>query len=194
MQNQAAPAALKITNWTPTLAAHTRGGPGDNAALGGRQEGAGTRWLLNIDIAPLRIADALAVRAWLHSLRGRAGTCVLTVPGDLAGAGNGTGTLTGNVAAGDTSLTVTGATAGALIVGNLMHIADASAGEGQLLRIVTVAGSSVTFRPALRSAYLATETLTFGAVAARWRIVDVPAIPLRNSRSVGFSIDLEEAY
>lgn len=194
MQNQTAPAALKITNWTPTLAAHTRGGPGDNATLGGRQAGAGTRWLLNIDVAPLRVADALAVRAWLHSLRGRAGTCVLTVPGDLAGAGDGTGTLTSGVAIGDTTLTVTGATAGALIAGNLMHIATATAGTGQLLRIVSVAGSTVTFRPALRAAYLATESLTFGAVAARWRVVDTPAIPLRNGRSAGFSIELEEAY
>jgi hypothetical protein len=203
MQNVAAPAALKWSKWSLELVGHTRGlvtTTGDGRAA----EGQGARWRLSLDVVPMKTADALAVRAWLHSLRGRSGTCLIHLlpyiggPGGLASAGS--GTLNATAAAASRTVVVSSVVHGAFQEGRLLYAGSATAGAGQLFRIVGVSSSgnihTCTVEPAVRVA-IASGQVAYGGsgMATRWRLAgDSPAIPMTNLHSLPFTLELEEAY
>ena len=219
-----APLALKIQKWTLTLVGHTRGVVGQSGA-GQTAEGDGARWRFSASIPAMALADARAARAWLHSLRGQSGTCLVRVPGrmltltppalnddndsttltdddgttlltddDLADT-DGTGVTSAASAAGDTTATITNATTGALVAGTLAYIGVPGEGTGQLVRVVSVASTTITFQPKLRAAAAAGTRVAFGRVFGHWRLAgDPPEIPFVNSRSLPFVLELEEAY
>lgn len=224
MRYARAPLALKIQKWNLTLVGHTRGLVGPENA-GQVAEGDGARWRLSVSIPAMSAADARTVRAWLHSMRGQAGSCVFRVPGNMlttvppalnddddatallddddatvltdddTAPGDGTGVTTAAAIVGATSVAITNATTGALVAGTLAYIGDPGSGTGQLVRVVSVSGTTITFQPKLRAAVSAGTRVAFGRVFGHFRLAgDVPEIPFVNSRSQPFQIELEEAY
>lgn len=86
MTDAAWPTVIKIVSGIPEVEAHYRG----SAGAGGhysfeRSPGAAWRWRLTA--APMVIADALAVRAFLHSLRGAYGAIAVPLPARTTEAG-----------------------------------------------------------------------------------------------------------
>ena len=169
MQNAPAPAALKWSTWTLALAGHTRGVAGI-AGAGQLAAGQGSRWRLSLGIVPMAANDALATRAWLHSLRGRSGSAVIQLlPKQLTGPvsssrliiftdgtpfsdGTGFETITsynGGTSGVINSALAAGATSGVFnvndgampVVGDLAYIGSAIAGAGQLVRLTAVSAA-----------------------------------------------------
>lgn len=82
MQNVPWPTAAHFTLNTLDQMAHSRGG----ASAGGDysfERGPGARWQGALEVPPMANTDAFAFRAFLHSLRGRAGTFLLPIPRPL---------------------------------------------------------------------------------------------------------------
>jgi hypothetical protein len=78
------PSAAKIRERDLHVQAHTRGRFGE----GGEQafiKRPGDRWRGSIDVAPMLIDDALAFRALMHSLHGRAGEVLVPFKDELGG-------------------------------------------------------------------------------------------------------------
>jgi hypothetical protein len=79
MQNLTWPPAAKIADHEVTIQAHSRGA----ATRGGHyffERGPGARWRARLEVPAMRTSDALTFRAFLHALRGRAGTFLLALP------------------------------------------------------------------------------------------------------------------
>lgn len=195
MQDVEAPAALRYNGWQLAIHGHTRAAGAASRIGAGR----GASWRLRLDVVPMRTADALQVRAWLHALRGRSGSAIITLPGQAQMAAgpypeDATATLASSASANATAVTLAGLSpAGTVVPGVLLRIG--SAPTGQLVRATSVAGAVVTFQPALRAARAAGTAVAVGRVAARWRLAgETPAVPLVRSRSLPFSIEFEEAW
>lgn len=219
MRNREWPYFAKWTGGLPTVEAHSRGaiGAGGHYSYG---IAGGARVVWQINVVPMVTSDALKFRAFLHSLRGAAGTFRITMPAPrvAGGAASGkqgysdttlhsdgtpfsdnvdsgvtqisTGTVSGGAASGATSFTVSGFTA---IQGAWMTVATAS-GQ-QLVRVSSVSGSTVTVRPALRATVAVGAVLHHGPVTAAFRLIgNPPAVPLIVLRSKGLTLDCEEAY
>ena len=219
MRNVYWPAAAKWTGSLPTIEAHSRGGYGTfgHYAYG---IGGGARVTWSIDVVPMCTSDALKFRAFLHSLRGPAGSFLMRMPTPRLASADTLGPLgysddtlhsddtpfsddvadwaaveqvgTANVAAaaGATSLTVIEFTAE---VGAWMTVVTAAG--TQLVRVVSEAGGAVGIRPALRAAVASGAAVTHGPVYAAFRLIgNAPAVPLILQRSQGFTIDCEEVY
>lgn len=73
------PITTKISEWTTAVRAHSRGLSnlsGDYAF----SRAPGASWFAAVSVPPMRTADALKFRAFLHSLRGKSGTFWFTPP------------------------------------------------------------------------------------------------------------------
>ncbi len=184
MRNQTWPAAARIADWSLAITAHSRGDTG----AGGHYEferAPGASWAGSFTVPPMSTANALAFRAFLHSLRGRSGTFSIAVP-DRATATTARTTAT-SAAAGATSLTLVDASG--LQRGDNLLLA------GQLFRIGAVSGGAVTVRPRLRAAIAGGTAGTSGPVVAAFRLAgDPPAVQLINGRSAAVQVEIEEAY
>ena len=219
MRNQTWPAAAKIRDWSLGIVAHSRGDTG----AGGHYEferGPGAKWSGTISVPPMTTANALAFRAFLHSLRGRSGTFYLTMPSHAIAADTCTNRSSGLTRFTDctrfsdgtqfsdawtaTAFSLSGtltssADAGATSV-KLSKIGALAAGDtlligGQLLRVISISGFDVTVRPRLRSAVTGGTAFSAGAVAGLFRLTtDAPIVPLVNGRSLDVTLEIEEAY
>lgn len=219
MRNREFPTFAKYTGDLPTVEAHSRGGRGEFGHYSfGKGGGARVTWRLNL--VAMATANALEMRAFLHSLRGSGGTFVMRMPAPriaggvssgLQGYSDGTlhsdgtpfsdtvdssvmqvsaGTSSGVVASGASSVTVSGFTP---VAGAWMTLATANG--PQLVRVSSVSGSTAEFRPALRAAVASGAQIHHGPVTAAFRVIgNVPAVPLILTRSREFALDCEEAY
>lgn len=190
MRNLTLPAAFKSVSWSVSVAGHTRGAPTREGA-GVYARGSGARIVGQFVAAPMATAEALAVRAFFHRLRGRAGTFFAPIPG--TGTITGTATVDTTAAAGASSVVLTGVSGLTIAPGMWAVIGDLTAG-GQMVRVVSVSGSTIDVRPRLRAAQASTTAVTFGRVSGLFRLSDrVPMISMRNGRSAGFTVEFEEA-
>lgn len=209
MRNREWPAFAKWTGELPTVEAHSRGGAGafGHYSFG---VGGGARVTWSINVVPMIASDALKFRAFLHSLRGGAGTFTIAMPvqnvaaskqgysdGTLHSDGTPfsdavafTGTAGGAASAGANSISVSGFTA---TQGSWMAVETANG--SQLVRVVSVSGGTVGVRPALRAAVSSGATIMQGPVTGTFRLIgNPPAVPLIVLRSKGITVDCEEAY
>jgi hypothetical protein len=217
MQYRQIPEVVRRSAGAPTIEAHSRGNVGSGGHYNFATAG-GARVTWSMQIVPMCNADALRVRAWLHSLRGPSGGAWLTMPTQRRPAGavgyysddaphsDGSGfadsasdgstvadRINGSAAAGATSLNLLDGGAASFLVGDWMAV-DTTTGR-QIVRISGVSGVTVSFRPALRASALAFAAVRTGAIGAQFRLVgNPPAVPLINGRSREFTLDLEEAY
>lgn len=216
MQWRQWPTFAKIHSGGPTVEAHSRGG--ENA--GGHYSyivGGGARIVWKLSVPPMQTKDALRFRAFLHSLRGAAGTLELVMPfakplpaftAHFNGYTDGTvhtddtayddavsydtaffqsGTVAA-AAAGAEVLSITGATP---VVGEWLKVQTADG--PQCVRVFGVAAPQAFVRPRLRAA-LTSSTVHVGQVSCTFRLVgNAPAVPLVNGRSLALDIELEEA-
>jgi hypothetical protein len=79
MRHREWPAFAKLRSQSIDVGAHSRGGEnrGGHYAF---ERAPGARFLGTVAVPPMRISDALRFRAFLHSLRGRAGSFRLRMP------------------------------------------------------------------------------------------------------------------
>ncbi len=221
MRGQTWPAAAKIREWTVGIVAHSRGDTG----AGGHYEferAPGAKWAGSISVPPMAASDAVAFRAFLHSLRGRSGSFYFTVPSRFSGLGacptrpggkavfydctkfsDGTpfsDTYTGTGGSGTIAGTTTAnVAAGAAVIPvndpTGLQVGDIIVVNSQLLRITGISGSDLTVRPRVRSAISSGATWVVGTVSALFRLAsDAPVVPIVNGRSLELSLDIEEAY
>lgn len=210
MRNLALPAFVKFRDKTLGVAAHTRGlaEPGAAPRL---TTGRGARWVGSLDIVPLVRAEAFALRAWLHRMRGQAGSFLLQLSEPIVGDltrytdtttfsdgttfddNEGATFLISDVAAGASVIVSTVA----VEIGTIVEIGD---GSGfQTVRIVGSSGSApavnLTVKPAIRRA-MTGATITTAGVRLPLRLAgEAPAVPIvPGGRSAGVRIDIEEAY
>lgn len=218
MRNRAWPDFAKWAGDLPTVEAHSRGGRGafGHHAFG---VGGGARVTWSINVVPMTTENALRFRAFLHSLRGSAGTFRIAMPAPNVSGSIGVpegysddtlhsddtpfsdstdstlmqltaGATSATASAGATSMSVTGVTP---IVGAWMTVATANG--PQLVRVTSFSAPTVGIRPALRAAVASGAVVHHGPVTATMRVIgNVPAVPLIVLRSKGFSLDCEEAY
>lgn len=102
---------------------------------------------------------------------------------------------TGTISVGSDALNVSSdvAASGLFRDGAYAYIGS-PAGVGQLFRIVSVSGSSAVVRPKARAAFSG-QPLSVGAVRAPFRLAgETPRIPLTVTKSLPFSVELEEVY
>lgn len=189
MLNQAWPSAAKVDEWSLLIEGHTRGAASrEGAATWSRGQGA--HWVGRLSVLPMITADALKFRAFLHSLRGRSGSFLLPIPG-VQGVTLGSRTLAADIAADASSLTLSSSHAS--FVAGAYFTLGALGTDGQLLRVVSVSGTTVTFRPRARVAFTAGAAISVGPVSGLFRLAEsTPAIPLRVGRSASFGFAIEE--
>lgn len=194
MRNTFPPATLKYRAWSLTLSQHTRGAA-EGVAHYAYARGRGARWVARMEIVPCSVADGLTNRAWLHSLRGRAGTFYLTTrAANAQTAAQGQAILAAEAAEGasEMSLTIT-ANGGALQPGTFALITT-TIGD-QLVQVATVSGGTVSFRPRLRASVAVSSLVKFGVVQAEFRLAGaVPKIPFRLDHAESWQLEIEEAY
>jgi hypothetical protein len=209
---------LKFRSYSWALEGHTIGAQPQT----GTTEYAGTRgarWTFTGEIVPMSLADARAVRAWIHSLRGQAATgdAILptgyrnpafdTLTGDeLARFDDGSGetfddgttfddyvfqyAFTATAAAGATSVTAVGDVS-ALQAGDMLLV---QGDRPQIVKCVSVASQTVEFVPALRRAVSATS-FAFGQLSFPVRMLgETPKVPFMSARSEAFQIQFVEPY
>jgi hypothetical protein len=192
MQNVAWPIAAKVSEWSLTIEAHSRGGEGRGGHYA-YERGAGARWRGSLEVLPMATADACAFRAFLHSLRGKSGTFLWAIPAASAAI---SGTLTASASAGAETITVSSAVSGAVQCGPgaFLVVGDLTT-TGQLVRVTGKAGSVLTIRPRLRAAYASGAAVSVGRVRGRFRLdQETPAVPLTGHRSHAVELDIAEAY
>lgn len=208
------PGVARFKSWALAVTAHSRGalGVGGHYAF---ERGPGARVTGEFEFTALKTADALRMRAWLHSLRGRSGTfyapapnryivenpcgsSITTMFSDCTMFSDGTTftdffdgteaqTTSGSAAAGASSISLTSVGSGQ--VGDWMLVGS------QLVRIVSISGGTVGIRPRLRSAVSSSATVHIGPAVALFRILDdAPIVPLIPGRSREFTVPVEEAY
>lgn len=191
MRNLAWPAAAHVTDWTLYVEGHTRG-TAREAGAGVWGRGSGAHFMGQISLAPMTHADAFSVRAFIHRLRGRAGSFYLPIPGTEFLA-EGSGTLAAGVAAGASTATLTGLINSAELVAGAYAVVGDLTTTGQLVQIVSVSGSDIVFRPRLRAAHLTGVAVAFGKVSGLFRLADsVPAVAITAAGSPGLYFAIEE--
>ncbi len=215
MRNLEWPSVAHISSWRLSPKAHTRGAASPEGA-GTWALGSGAHIVGELSVAAMTHADALTVRAFLHRLRGRAGSFLLGVPGteqsgtaaayddgtlhtdhtgytDYGFTSYGAATCTGAIAADASAVTLSSISESALLVpGGYMTIGDVTS-TGQLVQIVSVSGSDVTFRPRLRTAQSAGAAIRFGYVYGLFRLAeDTPRVSIMPAHCPGLSFPIEE--
>ena len=186
------PDAAQVTTWNFQIKAHARGGP-DGLGQKSFGVGSGARWVGSLSIAPMALADAFAVRAWFHALVGRSGAFLMPLPSPAAYAATSLyqGTLTATGALQGASFQWGEATAQ---VGHFGVIGPDDE-TGQLVQIVGVLAPVVDIRPRLRQSYAIGALFRGGKVRGRFRLAKgAPPIPIRDGRSSGFQVEIEEDY
>lgn len=106
------------------------------------------------------------------------------------------GFLTASAALGDTEIVIDDDLLASdfFDVGAYLVIGDIET-DGQLLRIVSVSGNTVTIRPRLRQAYISGTPLYAGRVTGKFRLdQETPEIPLLGHYANGVSVQIAEAY
>lgn len=191
MRNLTFPSAAKINGWRLYVQGHSRGSTTQEGA-GTFARGSGAHFVGQLSLAPMAHSDALQVRAFLHRLRGRAGSFLMTMPGTEAKA-VGTAAIAAASSKGASAATLSSVTNSAeLVAGAYMVIGDLTA-TGQLVQIVTVSGSDVTFRPRLRTAQAGGITVTFGRVQGLFQLAELaPAVPIMPAVSPGLELAIHE--
>lgn len=221
MKNVPWPTTAKVLPPQLNIEADSRGG----ASLGGHakfERGPGALWRGKLDVVPMRVVDALDFRGFLHSLRGRGGSFLFTIPADVPDRyevrktrftdgttfSDGTsftdswiatvasGRLTAAVDAGAASLTINAALAAQNVVkvGAFLVVGDPESG-GQLFRITSVTGSTIGIRPRVREGYEDEADVTVGQVEARFRLDQgTPPVPLDGDMSRSVQIKIVEDY
>lgn len=207
------PAQAKIRNWSLNVTAHSRGAGGmPSHPKYGR--GSGAYFAGSLQIVPMSSDDALDFQGFLHSLRGRGGSFVLSMP-----SGNDLTSLLSRYT--DTTYYTDdtfysdylAAEAGALAAaggadGETVDIGSLSASDfvtpgaflrigeielGQLVQIVSIAGNVATIRPRLRFPFPIGTAVYAGRVAAEFRLDQtVPPLPLTGFRSKDFELAIRE--
>lgn len=215
MRDRTWPTAAKLQSWSLTITAHSRGGAG----LGGHyrfERGPGARWQGSFTVVPMCTADALEFRAFLHSLRGRSGSFGIDVPSRAdAGTDPCHGRTAGKTQYSDctdytdgTSYTdlwiLSDALAVAASAGDDTLELDSAAGlqagdtivaGGQLFRIVSVSGDTLTVRPRVRADISDGAAVARRPINATFRILtDAPIVPLIPGRSRETALEIEEFY
>lgn len=241
------PASAHIVDGTPIVNAHTRGAEGSGGHYAfERAPGARIDWSLSV--APMATADALAFRAFLHSLRG-ADTIRIPAPARRDGAAAFSAEYSLALAVSAMADTMTLTPGEQLHVGDFVRVSTVAAavdvpafsdttdfsdafgfeddgaeavafsddalfsdGRGfsdtwgapimvegdtaQTVRVVAVAGDTVTVRPRVRTAFAAGALVRAGAVAMDMRLAPggPPRVPLVARRSLPLQINLQEAY
>lgn len=210
MRNLSIPDFVRFTSKTVGIEAHTRGltEPGAAPVL---SVGRGGRWVASFTTAAMTAADAFAFRAWLHRLRGQAGSFLLAISEAVTGGpavytdatqfSDGT-TFTDFL---DTSFAIPAVAAGAtsvtsptaVAVGSIVEIYDGT--SSQVVRVVSTSGTAPTItigvRPPLRAA-MSSPALRPTGVSIPLRLVgEAPSVPIvPGGRSVPVTLDCEEAY
>lgn len=230
MYDVAWPSTAKIAGFSLTVEAHSRGG--------GRQgvfdKGAGARWHGSLSVTAAAPADGFAFRAFLHSLRGRAGSFLLrlpvkvpaiALPADTFPRGDGRthytdgfafsdGTAYADAYTGGDAYTTAGALASAAsaraseiavdaplaasvhcVVGAFLTVGTFP-GPAQLVRVVAINATTLTVRPALRTAFAAGTVVTAGKVTARFRLDDdeTPVVPMLGRQALPVELNIAEVY
>lgn len=187
MRLQTWPAAAKLSRWAFTVSAHSRGlsGAGGHYRF---ERGGGARWTGNVQIAPMVTADALAFRAFLHSLRGRSGTFYFTLPGRMSPIST---TLSASALA--DAATVQVSSASNIGLGDYMTVY--SIGGTQLVRVTSKSGTTLGIRPRLRAAASNGAAVEAGSVTSVFRLAaDAPNVACLQQRCREITLDIEEAY
>lgn len=181
-----APAALKYAEWLFYLEGRTRGTVRDRGE-GVVKQGRGSRVRASVSVPAMSLANARAVRAWLHSLRGSAVPTLLRMPHSFEpGAAvksyfaTGTGAADGSVIAAESDIA-------GLSAGMWLSLEDGR----QTCVVLEVSGSDITVAPALRFDF--DGIFGWGDVFGRFRLEDdTPAIPFATDRSEPFDITFTE--
>lgn len=120
------------------------------------------QWKFTANFPRVHEDDWRTVEAFIQTLRGRYGTCTVTLPGGRSStAGTGTGSVTCSAAAaGATSVTIAGLT-GTLVKGDFVKFGHTKV--YQLTADRSGAGA-ITFEPPLFEAVASAETLTYNDV------------------------------
>lgn len=213
------PSVAKIAEHKLDIAPHYRGGESRYGHTS-FEIGSGAHFAGVLSVVPMRSADALTFRAFLHSLRGQAGTFGLAlyyVGGALVPASPGGVSLplTGVSGYSDTTEysdgteyadgTITETTLSALAAADAATVSVTSASgiavgriisiNGQLCRVVSVDGTTVGIRPRLRAAAASGALVTFNGAVGLFRLDDeTPAVPLIVGRSLPVQLKIREAY
>jgi hypothetical protein len=193
MQNVVWPIVAKVAPFVLTVAAHSRGDTG----RGGQslfERGPGAQFKTTLQVVPMLAADALKFRAFLHGLRGRSGSFLLSVENTTTGAA--VGTITAAAAADADSVTIdAGLAASSLVKVGAFLLIGMETGTCQLLRVVSKSGTTLGIRPRLRAQYGSGSPVTAGRVVGKFRLnQDTPQVPLTGQRSATVSLDIIEAY
>lgn len=187
------PTAARVNGWRLAVEAHTRGvASREGAGTFGR--GSGAHLAGEVALAPMTADDALSVRAFLHRLRGRSGSFLLTVPGTEFIASGG-GLTSGALAAGASSATLTGIGGTENFKRGTWAVIGSVTAGGQLVRITSVSGSTMEFRPHLRAAIGAGTTALWGPVQGLFRLSEqTPIVSIRPEGCPGLVLEIEEFY
>ena len=132
----------------------------------------GVRWEAEVQLPPLKRAEAKQVEAFFASLRGQANTFTLGNPIHNTTA---TGTITAGAKG---ATTVTGTTTGA-VAGDYFEI------SGALYIITDIEAASFDIMPPLRTAISTSTTLDFTLPKGTWRLA---------SNEIGWSINEASLY
>lgn len=210
MRNVSWPAFAKVADKVLHVRPHSRGF-GSVTGFGVFEKGPGARWAGVFSVPAMCAENALRFRAFLHSLRGRAGSFSFTLRSEPEVAAiytDGTryadGTtytdivtasafITADAAKGDEVVTIDGTSGIPLTVGDFVRIGDSA--TGQLVRVVAIDGYDYGIRPALRSAATAGTAFEFANVTGEFRTKNAPAISIvQGGRSQPIDIEIEEFY
>lgn len=212
MRNVSWPAFAKVADKVLHVRPHSRGF-GSVTGFGVFEKGPGARWAGVFSVPAMCAENALRFRAFLHSLRGRAGSFSFTFRSEPAITApaiytDGTrytdnttytdivtaiGALTASAAKGAETLTLDGTGGVSVSVGDFATIGDGAA--QQLVRIVSIDGAEYGIRPALRSAAPSGTTIDFANVTGEFRTKNAPAISIvQGGRSQPIDVEIEEFY
>lgn len=76
------PSVAKVSEWSARVLAHTRGGVGLSGDYAFAR-GSGASWVASLSVPAMCTRDGLRFRAFLHSLRGRAGVFRVDLPASV---------------------------------------------------------------------------------------------------------------
>ena len=211
------PAAARATEYQLSVTGHTRGAP-NREGVATFSRGSAARIVGRVSTVALSIADGLAFRAFLHRVRGRAGSFYMAIPGtgygiattsvvytdgtrytdgtaysDALEPTKGLAMLSAAASAGAETVSLESVVGPALAAGQWCALGDLAAG-GQLVRIVGVSGSTITVRPRLRAALADGTAVRFGGVQGLFRFPAAPPpLSFRNSVVSAAEFEIEEA-
>lgn len=197
-----------VTARSLTVSPHSRGTVSDTSRVDVAR-GGGAKWSLQVTFAASGASAAFQLRAFIHRLRGAAGSVVYDasnlVPRVLASYTDGTiytdgtqyietagatVTATADVLRGATTISLSAP----LTIGGIFTLSSPS-GASQVCRVVSVSGTTVSFRPAARVTYTNPIASIDDAYIKLRLTGNTPSVPIvAGNRSQEVTIEFEEFF